>query len=392
MHQRRICIASLDLLPSRSSGLAVYGETLVHGLSAMGHDVTVVTARREGLSPHECVEGIPVYRVPTAGADWIGFAHHAGREIARLERAHPFDVVHFLDVHFSYGYRGRFVASIFQSFRQRATSDGGLPYHANLKGLVGRLVYYHAARWLAEGPALRRAEWLLASSQATADEFIAHYRADAARIRVVPLGIDLGRFHPVDASDLRAQLGLGDSPLLLYVGFCTPRKGLDVLARALPMLPTDVRLVIVGRWEAEYRKKFYRAVGSAAHRVVEVGPVADADLAAYYSMADVFVFPTLLEGFGLPLIEAMACETPVVATRTSSVPEVLGPGGRVVPPRDPEALAAAITELLSQPETRRSLGRLGREWVLARYDRARMVEDTLAVYDAACDRSSRGSG
>jgi glycosyltransferase involved in cell wall biosynthesis len=377
----RICIASLDLLPSRSSGLAVYGETLVRGLRDRGHDVTVVTSRRGALPPYEVVEGIPVHRVPTRRADWIGFAYHAGRAIARLERAQPFDVVHFLDVHFAYGYGGRFVASLFQSFRQRATSDGGLPYHANLKGLIGRIIYYHGARWLAEAPALRRAERLLAASQATADEFVTHYGVDRARITHVPLGIDLARFCPRDATALRERLGLGDAPLLLYVGFCTPRKGLDVLARALPLLPPTVRLLVVGRWDAAYRAKFYHAIGPAAHQVIEAGPVADDDLALYYSMADVFVFPTLLEGFGLPLIEAMACETTVVATQTSAVPEALGPGGRVVPPRDPAALAAAIAELLADPEACRRLGRAGRAWVEARYDRSRMVTNTLAVYE-----------
>src|SRR5690606_13704629 len=108
MRVLRICIVSLDLLPSRSSGLAVYGETLVRGLVALGHDVTVVTSRRGGQLPYEIVEGVPVHRVPTWRADWIGFAHHAGRAVAGLGRAQPFDVVHFLDVHFAYGYRGRF--------------------------------------------------------------------------------------------------------------------------------------------------------------------------------------------------------------------------------------------------------------------------------------------
>ena len=97
-------------------------------------------------------------------------------------------------------------------------------------------------------------------------------------------------------------------------------------------------------------------------------------------MADVFVFPTLWR-VRPALIEAMACETPVVATQTSAVPEALGPGGRVVPPRDPAALAAAIAELLADPEACRRLGRAGRAGVEARYDRSRMVTNTLAVFE-----------
>ena len=163
---------------------------------------------------------------------------------------------------------------------------------------------------------------------------------------VVPLGIDLSRFQRRDASALRQQMGLHDTPVLMYVGFGTPRKGLDYLARAMSMLSTEARLVLIGRWERAYRAKFYRALGAARDRVMEIGYVADEDLPLYYSLADIMVFPSLLEGFGLPLVEAMACGTPIIASQVGSIPEIIGPGGRLVPPRNPAALAAAVDELL----------------------------------------------
>jgi glycosyltransferase involved in cell wall biosynthesis len=380
----KICLVNLDFIPYRSSGLAVYGETLALGLAEAGHEVTVVAARRPDLAPRERIGDVTVYRTPIGRGDWIGYAWHAGSLVAQLQRAHAFDIVHFLDVHFAYRYRGPFVASLFQSFRQRATSDGGLPYHSNWRSLVVRLIYYHAARWLAERPAVSRAQHLLAASQAAADEFIAHYGVEAGRVTVVPLGIDFSRFRLTDAGDLRRRLGLGNEgdeiSILLYVGFCTPRKGLDYLARAMPLLPSNVLLVLVGRWEQAYRAKFYRALGAAADRVIELGYVPDEELPRYYALADLFVFPTLLEGFGIPLAEALACGTPVVTTNAGSSAQVAGPGGRIVPPRDPVALAGAINELLADAELRRHLGQAGREWILSRFDRGRMIRDNLAVY------------
>lgn len=376
----RICLINLDGFPHRSSGLAVYGEALAMGLTELGHRVTVITARRPGLSARDRYGEVEVLRV-AAPLDWIGFAWHAGVLVEALHRRRPFDAVHFADVHFAYHYRGPFVASAFQSFRQRVTSDGGLPYHSSWRGLAVRMVYYRAARHLAEAPAVRRARLILAGSEATAGEFVAHYRADPQRVRVVPLGVDLTRFRPSSAHALRRDLGLADGDVvLLYVGFCTPRKGLEHLARAMQSLPPNVKLVVVGRWEAEYRARFDRILGEARGRVIVRGYVADEELPQYYSMADVFVFPSLLEGFGLPLAEALACGTPVVATQGSAVPEVVGPGGRLVPPRDPEALAAALRVLAADASLRRHLGNEGRKWVLGRFDQRRMVRETAEAY------------
>ncbi len=376
----RICLANLDFIPRRTSGLAVYGEALALGLARAGHAVTVVTRQHAGLASRERIEEIEVHRV-SGGLDWIGYAWHAGPAIARLQRERPFDIVHFLDAHFAYHYHGPYVASLFQSFRQRATADGGLPYHSDWRGLVTRLAYYHAARWLAERPAVRRAQHLIASSCATAEEFVAHYGVAPERVTVVPLGIDLERFRPQDASALRHKLGLEGAPVLLHVGFGTPRKGLEYLARAMRLLPPDVRLVKVGRWEASYRAKFYRLLGPDAGRVIELGYIPDEEIPLYYSLADVFVFPTLLEGFGYPICEALACGTPVVTTDANSCAEVLGPGGRAVPPRNPAALAHAIGELLADAALRRRLAEQGRVWVEKHFSVERMVRETLEVYE-----------
>ena len=390
-----LCLINLDLGSFRSSGLAVYGEALATGLAARGHRVVAIASRRrgpglsgrEGLAAHEMVgnhQEIEVYRVPIGPSNWIGFAGRAGRLAMRLRQEHSFDLVHFLDAHCAWAFQGCYVASLFQSFRQRATSDGSLPYHSSAANLVGRLVYYHLARLGPERRSVRRATALIASSQATADEFIAHYGVPAQQVTVVPLGIDTGFFRPIPHSrtSTRQRLGLApDEPVVLYVGFSTPRKGLETLAHALPLLGGRPKILITGKWEAGYRRKVMEALGPHRDQVLELDYVPDADLPCLYAAADLFVFPSLLEGFGLPPVEAMACGLPVVASAVGSLPEVVSDAGLLVPPRDPVALAGAIQSLLDDGALRHDLGQRGRLRAVAQFDRALMVSGTLDVYE-----------
>jgi glycosyltransferase involved in cell wall biosynthesis len=100
----------------------------------------------------------------------------------------------------------------------------------------------------------------------------------------------------------------------------------------------------------------------------------------YFKMADLYVTPSLLEGFGLPLAEALACGTPVVAAYGGATSEVIGPGGLLVPPRDSPALADAISELLQDRARRKSLGWQGREHILNQFSLKQMLDSTLDAY------------
>jgi len=123
-----------------------------------------------------------------------------------------------------------------------------------------------------------------------------------------------------------------------------------------------------------------KRLGAGKGRVIEAGFVSDEWMPAYYSMADVYVSSTLLEGFGLPIAEAMACQTPVVTSEAGSTAEVLGPGGIVVPARDPRSLAAAVSSLLQDEILRKEMGSRGREHIVAEFSLERMVQDMLAAY------------
>jgi glycosyltransferase involved in cell wall biosynthesis len=385
-----ICLVSLDYKPYRSSGLTIYAEDLARGLTELGHTVTVLAARRPGLPPHPWVGGVELHRLPISQLDWIGYSWRAAKRLRRMERKAFFDVIHFLDVHFAYAYRGPFVASLWQSFRQRLTARGGWPYHTGVIDLLRREVYYRIARRYMERPSLARAARLIASCRATREEFIVRYHVPPERIDLAVQGIDTDLFRPVPAADLRRRLRLEGRRVLLFVGFITPRKGLDYLAQAMHMLPANVHLLIVGRWSPNCRTRFLGALGSAAGRVHEIGFVPDEERPCYYSMADVYVSPSLLEGLGITPIEALACGTPAVVTSASSGPEEVGDAGIVVPPCDPQALARGIRLLLEDDDLRQRLGQRGRERVLRHFSYRRMAELTLETYERFLQEGNRG--
>ncbi len=342
-----------------------------------------MAAARQEVDPgaDAAIAGVEVARVRTGRFDWIGLGWSAAAYLrARRDR---FDVVHFADVHFAYACGRPFVASAFQSFRQRLTSAGGRPYHTHRRNYALRLLYYNAARRTLEPSALRRAQHLLMSSRATMGEFCDHYRLNPGRASVVYPGIELARFGDLpEKSAARAALGLPkDVPLLLFVGFASPRKGLEHLAKAFGALPPSVHLVIAGKWDAAYRKRFSALLGSNHDRVHLAGYVPDAALPLYYAAADVFVSPTLLEGFGLPIAEAMAAGLPIVTTTGGSAGEVAGEGGRIVPPGDHVALAEQLRELVGNAELRAQLGHAGRERAHRLFDLAEAAARVEAVYD-----------
>ena len=384
----RICLLTLDFPPFRSSGLTIYAEKVAQGLATRGHTITIVASRRPEPSRVDTVRlpgNIAVVRVPVGRADWIGF----GWQAARYLHSHgaKFDVIHFTDVHFAYAYRGPFIASAFQSFRQRLTSHHGRPYHTNWRNYLFRLIYYNVARRAMEQPAVQRARHIIMSSVATQREFIVHYGVDPARTTVVYPGIDTHCFGTLPGqAEARRQLELPtDGPVLLYVGFSTPRKGVEYLAQALRIMRTPAYLVMVGKWEAHYQERFLDALGNARPRVHIAGYVPDTDLLTYFAAADAFVLPTLLEGFGIPLVEAMAAGLPIVTTTGGSAGEVVGDAGLVVPPGDSIALASALDRVLTDPGLARQLSHIGRERARRLFDERRTAVEIEAVYQRVLD-------
>ncbi|NLF39443.1 glycosyltransferase family 4 protein, partial [bacterium] len=165
----------------------------------------------------------------------------------------------------------------------------------------------------------------------------------------------------------------------LFVGSIEPRKNLDTLLKALDQKPAAWPLVVSGA-KGWMNAPIQDRINAAGDRVIMLGYVADEDMPLLYGAAGLFVFPSHYEGFGLPVLEAMACGTPVITTNVSSLPEVAGDACLLVnDPADADELAAAI-RLLSGDEAERER-RIARGFAqAARFSRSRINADLLAVY------------
>ncbi len=209
---------------------------------------------------------------------------------------------------------------------------------------------------------VRRADHVLADSQATKDDLIALYGTPPEKIDVLLSGVN-PRFQPVQEAGtlaaVRARYGLGDAPYLLAVSTVQPRKNYERLIRALAALPADlshIHLVIAGG-RGWLQVPIYAAVDELGlrDRVHFIGFAADEDLPALYSAACGFALPSLYEGFGLPVLEAMACGTPALTSNVSSLVEVAGDAALLVDPLSVEDICAALVRLLTDEPLRAAL-------------------------------------
>ncbi len=214
------------------------------------------------------------------------------------------------------------------------------------------------------------------------------YAADPAKVRVIPLGVDLDRFRPAEKAAARAALGLGEERIVLFVGRLEPLKGVDILINAAALLESDVEctVLIVGgdessRAQVSRLRELARTRG-IANRVAFVGAVDHGVLPLYYSAADVCVVPSHYESFGLVAVEAMASGLPVVASRVGGLARTVKDGetGYLIPWLCPEPFAERIELLLDNEPLRRNLGEAAREAV-ARYRWENVAAAVLALYE-----------
>jgi glycosyltransferase involved in cell wall biosynthesis len=206
-----------------------------------------------------------------------------------------------------------------------------------------------------------RATHILADSQATKADLAAIWRVPEEKVTVLYSGVH-ERFQPVTEEKkltaVRQQYHLGDTPYILTVGTVQPRKNYRMLIRAFqPVAQAHPHNLIISGGKGWLYEEMMAEVARQGldGRVHFIGFVADADLPALYSEAALFVFPSLYEGFGLPLLEAMGCGVPVISSNASSLPEVVGGAAVLLSPHDEAAWTTAVSHLLENPAERTRL-------------------------------------
>ena len=370
-----------------TGGAETYGRTLARGLVRRGHEVVVVTdgSWLPDLPVRQEEDGVLVLRLREFAdrvdardkVKWRQMQFSLFPEIAELAGDLAVDLIH------ANSHEALVLGSIIGL-------DLDVPVVASLHEQNPDLEAYGIGRCRLSYQVLPVAMYLVASQFYAARA--AHFGVPAERVRLIYHGVE-GNAPRMDARErVRGVLGIApDAPVVLCPARVYTRKGQHVLARAIPEIrrcvPTT-RFVLAGRVsDFEYARQMWRILDevNARDAVVLAENYEGSDMPDVFAACDVVVQPSLEEGLGLATIEAMAAGRPVVASNVVGLSEVITDGhdGLLVPAVDPAALADATVQLLRDPGLAAALARSARVTVTRRFTQERMVDDTIAAYEAA---------
>lgn len=370
------------LVPGETGGMEIAARELIDAVArTAGADVTLTAfVNREAAAaggPQALGFGgdgrVATVVVPVDARNRVEWVRGEQQHLPRMAAAAGCDLVHSLAS--TAPVRGRFT---------RVTTIHDLNYakvpdtHFGLRGLGMRVLVPAAARW---------SHRVIVDAASTVEDLVEDLGTPREKIDVVPLGVRPPGASTAmrDPGELRAELGLGDRRVLLSASAKRPHKNLLRLLDAHALLPAAGRPVLVlpgypTPHEAELRARAV-ALGTADD-VRLLGWVGDEDMEALYALADAFVFPSLYEGFGLPILEAMARGVPVASSDRASLPEVVGDAGLLFDPEDVSAIHAALVRLLDDAALRERLAAAGVARA-AHFTWTRSAELTLASYRRA---------
>jgi glycosyltransferase involved in cell wall biosynthesis len=315
-----------DVLGRQRTGDETYVRNLLHGLAGLEHGLELAAVTRRPELVPDRVRPVEL----RARSQPFRMAVRLPLLLRRLRPA----LSHFLYV-VPPAYRGRAVVTV---------QDLSFERHPDLMGARDRFFFRTFVR-----PSVRRAARVLTGSEWTKRDLIERYGVREQKVVVTPYGVD-PVFRPAGWSHDAA-------PYALFVGGLEPRKNLAAALEAVALADDGLRLIVAGQAKRT-RGDVQRAIARLGleDRVELRGHVTREELAALYRGASCLVFPSRYEGFGLPVLEAMASGTPVVATTASSVPEVAGDAAVLVDPDDAAALAGGIERALAERERLRAAG------------------------------------
>ena len=365
-----VCSPHCGLAPETTSGGETYEREILTALAALGVRIELLLAR--GKPVPEGVANFTVHRLPIRrGLRWPVARVLLPPYIKRVWDAAPFDVLRAHSL--------RFIGPAALAARRRYRLD------------VPVIAHHHhldpsPLNWLIEKRVIAAADRVVTGSEFSRRQLAAELGGRTDHVVVVPYGID-AKFAPRPRrEDLIDRYGLRGQRVVLFLGGLKGRKNLplllDVWRAAAPEAP-DARLVVAGGGALlDGLRARARALG-LGDRVVFTGYVPEADKVDHYNLADVFLFPSALEGFGLAVGEAMACGLPVVASDRGSIPELLvdGEGGFLCAPTGAEPFVRRLRLLLADTALREKLGRANAERVRRLFTWDRCARETLRVYE-----------
>ncbi|MFH0805087.1 MAG: glycosyltransferase family 1 protein [Patescibacteria group bacterium] len=355
-------------------GLGRYTQKLVEHLERVDHENDyLVLLRRENWLDYQPRN--PRFTKVQADYQWYSLSEQI--LLPLLLRRLRVDLVHFTHFNVPLLCRSPFVVTIHDLIltkypTERATTLGPLLYGIK-----------HAAYTVIIRRAVHRARRVIAVSNYTKQDIVNYFKVPPDHVVVTYEGVDPLGNGVGDPAAALTRYGVRE-PYLLYVGNVYPHKNIEGLLKAFRQViqqRAELQLVLVGKDDYFFRRLRQQVVDRGlTGKVVFTGFVADADLPFLYRRATLYVFPSLCEGFGLPALEACSCGTPVAASNSSCLPEVLGDAAVYFDPEDPPAIATQITRVLEDSQLARSLVARGYDRV-KRFSWDDMAQATRKLYN-----------
>lgn len=361
-------------------GAPTYSAELGKALSELGAEPIVLTHSYPGYPREEEFDGLKVKRLKGFVLSRVNRAASAGliRRLYENIKLGGFDVVHGQDI-----YSPMALISVFSAQKRKIPSL--LTCHSiHRAGKIWQLVYKPVVS------GMKRADSVIAVSGA-AKSYCVSLGVPNDKIEVIPNGVDLSIFNTkVDGSAMRAKLGIAREPLVVTAIRFVKRKGpgylVSAFSKVLESVP-NAKLAIAGSGpEAANLRAQIDKLGMEKSVKILIG-LRREEVAELMAAADVFVLPSLVESFGIVLLEAMAVGTPIVCTRTQGANEIVDDevNGVMVPPSDSDALADAILRILNDSKLSRTLRKNGLKVVKDRFSWKKTAKMTLALYEKVCE-------
>jgi glycosyltransferase involved in cell wall biosynthesis len=362
------------LVPGETGGMETYARELLPRLAALDGVRLTAFVNREAADAGDGPWGelMPMEVVPVHARNRLEWVRGEQVHVPRLAARAGCDMVHSLGS--TAPLRGRLPGvTTIHDLNYRKVPDA----HFGIRGLGMRVLVPAAAR---------RSRRILVDAASTRDDLIADLGVPAEKVDVVPLGVAAPPDPPPDAAErARARFDLGERPVVLSVSARRPHKNLARLLRALAGIPADRRPVLVlPGYPTPHEVELRLLAGElgVADDVTWPAWVSADELEGLYAAATCLVFPSLYEGFGLPVLEAMARGVPVATSGRASLAEVADDAALLFDPEDVDAIRSTIERLLSDEDERRRLADAGRRRA-ERFTWERTAELTLASYRRA---------